>query len=213
MYLWIQRHRSSQQRHFTRPALLGSALLLAASLFINGCATGPTADEQAGKPEVQQRYDAALKQVKRKKWQKAENLLLAMTQDYGELSGPFLNLALVYLKTDRYPQALDAVDAAIDRNPNRAEAHNLRGVILRSQGSFSAAEDAYNDALKINTEYAFAHLNLAILYDEHLDEPAKAVQAYYLYRETSKKLSEGERAQLVYWLKLLDIRMTGNNNV
>lgn len=187
-------------------------LLLATAicaLLLSACAGGPTAREQSDKPEVQQRYDEALKQVKRRRWAKAEPLLVAMTRDYDKLSGPYLNLALVYAKTERYEQALNAVDEALDRNDNRAEAHNLRGVVLREMQRFSAAEDAYQQALAINPEYAFAHLNLAILYDEHLNQPQKAVEAYYLYRETAKKMSEGERAQLVYWLKLLDIRIAG----
>lgn len=179
----------------------------ALALLATACVTGPSSDKPdfSGLTEVQESFETGKYQIKRKQWADAEATLVGMTQKYPDLSGPYMNLALVYLKTDRYPQALSAVDGAIELNPGKAEAYNLRGVILRNMQRYSAAAQAYQDALQINPEYAFAHLNLAILYDEYLKQPAQAVQSYYLYRETSDKLSEGERAQLVYWLKLLDM--------
>jgi lipoprotein NlpI len=77
---------------------------------------------------------------------------------------------------------MEALNKAIKINPNRPDTYNQLGIVLRSAGQFKAARDAYEQALRFDSNYAYAHLNLGILYDLYLRDARKALDHYERYQ-------------------------------
>jgi tetratricopeptide (TPR) repeat protein len=71
--------------------------------------------------------------------------------------------------TDEYDRALAEIDAAIKADPNLADAHNLRAMILEELDRPLEAIAAYKEALDIDPEHADAQENLSGLRDELVD--------------------------------------------
>jgi Flp pilus assembly protein TadD len=126
-----------------------------------------------------------------------------MTQTYPELSGPYLNLGIAYLRTDRTTEAEQAVRKALDLNPSNAQAYDLLGLIHREAGSFTAARQDYEQALKLDPLFADVHLNLAILLDLYLGQPQPALEHYERYQQ----LAGADDKQVALWIADLKKRL------
>jgi predicted Zn-dependent protease len=79
------------------------------------------------------------------------------------------------LAAKQYQDALAAARDAIKLQPGQAPFHRLEGDALLAQGHTAEAKAAYNEALKIDPRYVFAHLGLANVYNAEGDQ--RAVQA------------------------------------
>ncbi len=86
--------------------------------------------------EAKQQFAEALTELQSNNFKSAELLFQQMTVQYSTLSGPYLNLGLIYYNADDYDQAIDMLEQARAINPNNRQAHNLLGVIARKQGRF-----------------------------------------------------------------------------
>lgn len=76
-------------------------------------------------------------------------------------------------------------------------ASNLLGIQARQRGDFAAAERWYQQALQQQADFAEAHLNLALLYELYLWQPAQALTHYQLYQQlTADPRAEG-------WIRIL----------
>ena len=69
----------------------------------------------------------------------------------------------------------------------------VRGLKLRDGGDFTAASVAFRECLRRNPNLAEAHLQLALLYEDHLD---RLPDALYHYRQYLRKSPSGPHAQL-----------------
>jgi Flp pilus assembly protein TadD len=72
------------------------------------------------------------------------------------------NLALVLLRLDRLQEAETHMRAALQLQPDEAEAHSGLGAVLARQGRHSEAIDAYRDAIRLRPTLAVAHANLGV---------------------------------------------------
>jgi tetratricopeptide (TPR) repeat protein len=99
-----------------------------------------------------------------------------------ELSGPFLNLALIAQKRKQPELAEQRFKQAIEVNPNNLEAYNSLALLYRDQGRFKESEVLWLDALTRWPAYARGNRNLAILYDLHLGQLTLALQYYQSYQ-------------------------------
>lgn len=61
---------------------------------------------------------------------------------------------------NRFPEALEKIEYAIQQVPNEAAYHNLRGDILQGLLRLDEAEDAYEEALRRNPQLKIAQTNL-----------------------------------------------------
>ena len=86
--------------------------------------------------------------------------------------------------------------------PAAAEALTGLGLVYRNTGRFALAAEAYRSALQSNPAYGPALLNLAILLDLYLQQPAAALEQYRAYQAT---LPEPD-AKVGSWIREVEIR-------
>ena len=137
--------------------------------------TGPIA------PATQRAYDDALALMRAGHLADAERGFRALTQSNPELAGPHANLGLIARSAGRLPEAVSELEKATTLAPGHAVAWDQLGLTYRQAGEFAKARDAYEHALAINPDYATAVLNLGVLDDLYLAEPAKALELYTRY--------------------------------
>ena len=114
---------------------------------------------------------------------------------YPQLTGPQLNLGLLYLRDSRLPEAEAAFKAALALAPTNAVAGNELGIVERKLGKFTEAEAAYQATIAAEPNYAPAHLNLGVLYDLYLAQPQKALEQFERYIEIA-----GDNKQVAGWV-------------
>jgi len=129
-------------------------------------------------------YGRAVTAMRAENWLQAELELEQLTKEFPAYPGPFVNLAIVYLKDKRLDDARAALDHALAIDPGHAAANTQLGILLREQGKFHEAEQAYRKALATDPNHALAHYNLGVLLDLYLRKYAEAVEQYELYQSS-----------------------------
>lgn len=104
-----------------------------------------------------------------------------LTEKYPTLSGPWVKLAAIAEKSEKYDEAVNYYEKAISANENNVNAYIALGLLQRRQGHFSDAQNTYIKALNVWNDFPEAHLDLAILYDLYLNEPEAAQKHYEAY--------------------------------
>lgn len=194
---------------------LNSAFLIGVmAVSLGGCASnGDESAEQSGMSkigattqlvtsEAQSEFETALKALDDKDYKKAEKLLIAMTIKHPTLSGPYLNLGLLYIQQDKNDKALVALQKAVEINPNNIDAYNQLAWVYREKADFAKAEETYLQGLVQNSKDAELNYNLGILYDLILQNPKKALYYYEQYLENTS----GDDKQVEMWVKDLQRR-------
>ena len=142
-----------------------------------------------------QQYAQALQLMKAGRNTDAELEFKQLAVAYPQLSGPQLNLGLLYLRDSRLAEAEAAFKAALEHSPASAVAGNELGIVERRLGKFAEAEAAYQGTIAAEPNFAPAHLNLGVLYDLYLAQPQKALDEFERYIEIS-----GENKQVSGWV-------------
>jgi Tfp pilus assembly protein PilF len=144
----------------------------------------PTPDVDAVPEAATAGYGRAIAAMRAENWLQAELELEQVTKEFPVYPGPFVNLALVYLKDKRLDDARVALDRALAISPGHAAANTQLGILLREQGKFHEAEQAYRKALATDPNHALAHYNLGVLLDVYLRKPAEALEQYEFYQSS-----------------------------
>jgi tetratricopeptide (TPR) repeat protein len=140
-------------------------------------------------------YAEALRLMKSGRNSDAEPELKDLVVGYPQLTGPRLNLGLLYLHDSRLPEAEAALKSVLELKPTDAVAGNGLGIVERKLGKFAEAEAAYQHTIAAEPNYAPAHLNLGVLYDLYLAQPQKALDELERYIEIA-----GENKQVAGWV-------------
>lgn len=111
--------------------------------------------------------------------------LTKMRQDYPKLSGPAVNLGLLYWKQKNYAQAQSFFEQAQTINKHNPDAYTSYAVMLREQGKFAEAEAQYLKAIAQWPHNFQAHRDLGVLYDLYLVQPEKALQHFSMCDQLS----------------------------
>ncbi len=94
-----------------------------------------------------------------------------------------------------------AVAAGCSSEQRLADEHNpfyKRGIRLRSQSRYAEAAEAFERCLRLNPKAPQTHLQLALLYDDHLNDAFRAVLHYraFLAEQPSSRAAEMARQSL-----------------
>ncbi|MFN2508510.1 MAG: tetratricopeptide repeat protein [Chthoniobacterales bacterium] len=128
-----------------------------------------------------------------------------------ELEGMY-DKAFREFDANNYEQALKDLDAIDARQPDVAESHNLRGVILMRQKDYAKAETALQKALKADPKFWNARFNLAEIpfLQRNWGEARKRFQE--LLSGNASEL-QGEATQLIQYKILITYLMEGKENM
>ena len=158
-------------------------------LLLSACSSTPTsrvenAEQTSAAPiPMPADYAKALQLMQAGDYQAALPVLLDFIDKNETLAGPYVNLGIVYQRTEQHEAAMTALKRAIELNPDNAVAHHQLGILYREQGEFESARGAYQTAIELDADYALAHRNIGILYDLYLGQATLALEHYQKYRE------------------------------
>jgi len=194
--------------------LANSVLLGACSYQLRPDSLAPEQSEPSSlesKPHVAERtrreFQQAVTAVKQQHWPSAIERFEKLASEYPKLSGPALNLALIYQQQAQPNMAEPWFQRAITANPANQLAYNQYAIFLRHQGRFDAAKQQYLLALAVSENDANTHRNLAVLYDLYLGEPALALQHF----QRSRELQSSDVPELAIWLADVEHQLTAQH--
>jgi tetratricopeptide (TPR) repeat protein len=163
------------------PALFSASIAMSA-----GCAvTKPGASSTQADPALAGRYEYAIEARQSGDLGVAEEAFDELADDYPALAEPKLNLAILYIDSDRSGEAEVLLDSIVSTHPDSAIAWNELGILRRKNGQLAAANEAYLQAIDAAPNYALAHRNRGVLLDLYLGQPKEALAHYERYLELS----------------------------
>jgi Tfp pilus assembly protein PilF len=185
--------------------LLASGLIV---VMLSACGSTASKPAQSTAPQeippaAQTLFDSAVAAQREQQWAQAEQQLKQLVEKYPQLSGPHLNLALIYAQTQRNEQAEVEFKNALQINPNNIPAYDQYAIWLRGQVRLQEAEAIYLKALERAPDHADTHLNLGILYDLYMGKLPQALVQYQRYLE----LANDEKSPVNAWVGDLQRRL------
>ena len=135
----------------------------------------------------------------------------SVTPSKSELEGMY-DKAFREFDANNYEQALKDLDAIDARQPDLAESHNLRGVILMRQKDYANAEVALRKALKADPKFWNARFNLAEIPFLQKNWPEARKRFQELLSGNAAEL-QGEATQLIQYKILITNIMEGKENL
>lgn len=147
-------------------------------------------------PAAETAFRNALVAMQSEDWQTAEQQLLDLSQKNPQLSGPLVNLGIVYWRQEKLAEAENYFKQALAVNPLNDDAYVQFGLFLREQGRFADAEQTYQKALEVWPHNAAAHRNLGILYDLYMGNFDAALKHY----EMVLRLSAEPNKEVEGWI-------------
>jgi Tfp pilus assembly protein PilF len=133
--------------------------------------------------DAQQRFEQALAAIGQGDTEAVLAELHHLADTYPQLSGPGLNLALLYQQRQESELAEHWFRRSLASNPLNVTAWNQFAIFLREQGRFAEAEKAYLEALAIWEWHADSHRNIGVLYDLYMGDQERALHHFYRYQE------------------------------
>ncbi len=107
------------------------------------------------------------------------------------------NSGVKYMKTGKFEKAQAKFEAALDRNPDMAEAHNNLGYSLRKQGpaKYDEALSHYDRAIELDANLAEAYMYRGVLH-MLMGNEAKALQDHRALTKLDRKLADALQAAI-----------------
>jgi tetratricopeptide (TPR) repeat protein len=166
---------------------------VAAIAMSTGCAvTGQDDASSVADSALAGRYEVAVVARQAGEMDVAEEAFDEIAVDYPALAEPRINLAILYIDSDRSQEAETLLDRIVTAHPGNAVAWNELAILRRRNGQLAAADEAYVNAIDAKPDYALAHRNRGILLDLYLGQPREALVHYRRYLELSGSDEEVE---------------------
>jgi Flp pilus assembly protein TadD len=128
-------------------------------------------------------FESANRAIASEDWHEAIYALQALVERRPDLSGPYLNLALLHQREGDVEQAEQLFRKTLAVNPVNLAAYNQYAIFLREQGRFREAETTYLAALAVWEAHPDSHRNIGILYDLYIGDRSRALQHFTRYQE------------------------------
>jgi tetratricopeptide (TPR) repeat protein len=160
-------------------------------------------------------FQEALELKQQGKFHQAKQVFMTLSEQHPDLSGIWLQLALLIKEQDqgeakkRHKDMSIYLNNAISANVLNYLAHNELAMVLRQQGQFQQALSHYALALKSWPAFAEGYLNRGILYDLYMGKQSLALSDYKLYQA----LSNDSSRQLKGWIIDLQRRIKRGQQV
>lgn len=193
------------------PVLMALVVLV---MMLGACAGAPqrvqlTEGDEGAAPDwpaaAVRDYERALGLMDAGRDADASRQLSELADRYPEYAGPLMNLGLIAARNGDTEAAAGYFNLATTICATCAPAWNQLGILHREQGRFADAEQAYQQALASDPDYALAHYNLGVLYDLYQGRHAVAVEHYERY--VSLAGGAGDTAQVDRWIADLRRRL------
>ena len=160
-------------------------------------------EQEAAAQEALRDYEKGLKYLKKGENERALTMMQSLTERFPNLSGPWTNQAIIYMNLNQLDKAGDALERALEIYPDNPFSLNLLGIVQREAGEFTKAKKSYQKALKIDKQYAKAHLNLGILADLYLRDFELALSHFEQYQALQQEADKRVKG----WIKDLQRRI------
>ncbi|KGJ95008.1 tetratricopeptide repeat protein [Colwellia psychrerythraea] len=147
-------------------------------------------------------YQQAISLMEEKKWPQAQALFDQVILAQPQLSGSYVNKAIIVKQEGKLLAAQVLLNKAIAANSLNLYAHHLQGKVYRLQGKFEQAEQSYLAALAIWPDFAEAHASMAILLELYRGRLLEA-HGYYC----SYLLLNSDDEEVKRWLAGLEIKI------
>lgn len=177
-----------------------------ALLSLVGCAGAPRAPESVADPAAAP-FARAVELMRAERHAEAAALLGPLAEAHPELPGVHVNLGIARARLGDEDAAVQAWQNALAAEPSHAAALNLLAVHHREQGRFAESLTLYQRLIAAHPEHALGQLNLGILCDLYLHDPACALNHYRRYQA----LAGSEDEQVSFWIADLERRVPEGN--
>jgi len=147
-------------------------------------------------------YQQAISQMKNQQWQAANSLFDKVIAAEPQLSGAYVNKAIIAMDQQQLAQADALLEQAIMVNNSNPYAHQIKANIARLQGQYDKAEQGYLTALTLWPQYPQAQVNLAILLELYRGKLLQARQYYMAYLANQPNDEQAKR-----WLAGVEIKI------
>ena len=148
-------------------------------------------------------FSRAIEAVKEDKQVLAKQLFSQLVEKYPELSGPYVNLGIIYEHEGDDQRAEKFYRQALAINHNNLDAYNHLGLLYRHRGQFDQAESFYLQAVLVWPGYAEGYYNLGILYELYMGRLSDALEQFQKYQQ----LQEKPDRKVEGWIKDLQRRI------
>lgn len=142
---------------------------------------------------ARQQFQRGVVAMQNSNWSAAQVEFTNLSENYPELSGPWLNLGIIARQKGDLEAAKGHFSHAIEVNQSNQEAYNQLALLHRKQGEFKQAEETFLQAIKVWPGYANVQLNLGILYELYMGDMESALEHYQNYQrlqsEPDKKVA------------------------
>jgi len=203
-------------QHFSKltgelPALRGMALAGLCLLLLGGCGSSPETKpansaahtelgpdglpvgERIVPPEAQTLYEQAASVMASGDFLEAQLRFQEFLLQYPDYPGAHVNLAIIFAANNDDQAVENSLTDALIIDPQYAPALNQLGMLLRRQGKFGDAENAYLRAVDANAGYSLPYYNLGVLNELYLQRLDIALQYFEKYQELTAEDKQVEK--------------------
>lgn len=97
-------------------------------------------------------------------YHKAERIYLRLITKDPQVASLYNKLALIYLGDKNYKDAANALEQALQLEPDNDTFYNNQGLLFYQQGEYDEAVESYEKSIAINNKVASRFMNLGLAY-------------------------------------------------